>query len=148
MPRDMNTIMGTAEAVIAEQNTELAAVRARQLLAVGSKAASGSGDIDALFSLDVRFRLVFVRCHFAGSAGTNPLVISLDSAMGVAHDAALFTIVKAGVGRDVYFRITADESVDPSPWTFQPGDVVRIQWTNPDSGNITWGLEVGMAMAS
>lgn len=45
-------------------------------------------------------------------------------------------------------RIPAEESVDPSPWTFQVGDTVRVRWTNPDSGNITWGLEVGLALAS
>jgi len=148
MPRNADTIVGAAEAVLAEQNTELQARRARQMLAVGARAATGGGDIDAAFSLDVRFRLVFLRCHFSGTAGTAALVISLDSSRGGAYDTKLFTIARAGVGRDVNFRITADESRDPSPWTFQAGDTVRVQWTNPDSGNITWGLEVGLAMAS
>jgi len=60
----------------------------------------------------------------------------------------LYTITKAGTNRDVNFRIPADESREPSPWTFQAGDFVRIQWTNPDSGNMTWGLEVGFSVAS
>jgi len=148
MTRDMNSIIGTAEAVLAEQNTELQATRARQLFAVGSTATTGNGNIDARFSLDVRFRLVFIRCHFAGAAGTNPLVISLDSIQGAAYDTRLFTMTKAGVGKDVNLRVPAEESADPSPWTFQGGDEVRVQWTNPDNGNITWGLEVGLAMAS
>ncbi|MDO8632060.1 MAG: hypothetical protein Q7R41_16375 [Phycisphaerales bacterium] len=148
MPRDTDIVIGAAEAVLAEQNTELRATRARQLLAVGAKAATGNGNIDAAFFLDVRFRLVFIRCHFAGTAGTAAIVLSLDSMQGSAYDAKLFTITRAGVGNDVNFRIPADESLDPSPWTFQVGDAVRIQWTNPDSGNITWGLEVGLAMAS
>ena len=147
MPRE-TSVIGAAEAVLAEQNTELNATRARQLLAVAAKAATGTGHIDAAFSLDVRFRLVFVRCHFTGTVGLTPLSLSLDSGKGSAYDATLFTLSKAGVGRDVHLRIGAEESLDPSSWTFQPGDVVRVQWTNPSPGNVTWGLEVGLAMAS
>lgn len=147
MPRD-NTIIGAAEAVLAEQNTELNAIRARQLLAVAARAATGTGHIDAAFSLDVRFRLVFVRCHFTGTAGLSPLVLLLDSGRGSSYDATLFAVSKAGVGRDVHLRIAAEESMDPSSWTFQTGDAVRVQWTNPSPGNVTWGLEVGLAMAS
>jgi len=57
-------------------------------------------------------------------------------------------MTQAGTGQDVNFRISADEISEPSPWTFQPGDAVRIQWTNPDNGNMSWGLEVGLALAS
>jgi|CXWL01.1.fsa_nt_gi hypothetical protein len=147
MPRETR-IVGAAEAVLAEQNTELNATRARQLLAVAAKATTGNGHIDAAFSLDVRFRLVFVRCHFTGTAGLTPLTLALDSGKGSAYDTALFTISKAGAGRDVHLRIGTEESPDPSSWTFQAGDAVRVQWTNPSPGNITWGLEVGVAMAS
>lgn len=147
MPRE-TSIIGAAEAVLAEQNTEMNATRARQLLAVGTKAATGNGHMDAVFSLNVRFRLVFVRCHFTGTAGLTPLTLSLDSGKGSAYDVTLFTVSKAGVGKDVHLRIGAEESLDPSSWTFQAGDAVRVQWTNPSVGNITWGLEVGVAMAS
>lgn len=147
VPRD-TTIIGAAEAVLAEQNRELTATRDRQLVAVGAKAATGTGHIDATFSLDVRFRLVFVRCHFAGAAGLMPMVLSLDSVRGSAYDAVLFTLSKAGVGHDVHLRVGSEESTDPSSWTFQPGDAVRVQWTNPNVGNTTWGLEVGLALAS
>ena len=147
MPRE-TSIIGAAEAVLAEQNTELNATRARQLLAVAAKASTGNGHMDAAFSLDVRFRLVFVRCHFTGTAGLTPLILALDSGKGSAYDATLFTISKAGVGKDVHLRIGSEESLDPSSWTFQAGDAVRVQWTSPSPGNVTWGLEVGVAMAS
>jgi hypothetical protein len=45
-------------------------------------------------------------------------------------------------------RLGGEEAFDPSAWTFQAGDKVWIKWTNPDSGNMTWGLEVGLALAS
>ena len=148
MPRDLTRIQKTAEVVLAEQSVELAAARARQLLAVGTKAATGTGHLDQTFALDVRFRLVFVRCHFAGAPGTGPLAISVDSGRDPVYDARLYTVTRAGTNRDVNFRVPAEESQDPSPWTFQTGDAVRIQWTNPSPGNIAWGLEVGLAMAS
>lgn len=147
MPRD-SVILDAAGAVIAEQNVELNATRARQLLAVGAKSSTGTGNLNAAFSLDVRFRLVFVRCHFSGAAGLAPLVISLDSRAGSAYDAVLYTIVKAGAGRDAHIRIGAEESTDPSPWTFQPGDAIRVQWNDLSAGGVTWGVEVGLAMAS
>ncbi len=148
MAREISKILETAQAGLTQQTLELSEARARQLLAVTAKAATGSGNIDATFSLDRRFRLVFVRCHFAGGTGTAAFTISVDSTRGSAYDAKLFTITQAGVNKDVNLRIGGDDAVDPSAWTFQPGDKVWIKWTNPDSGNMTWGLEVGLALAS
>ncbi len=148
MAREISKILETAQAGLAQQTLELSETRARQLLAVTANAATGSGNIDATFSLDRRFRLVFVRCHFAGGTGTAAFTISMDSTRGSAYDAKLFTITQAGVNKDVNLRIGGDDAVDPSAWTFQPGDKVWIKWTNPDSGNMAWGLEVGLALAS
>lgn len=147
MASDLRILQATQE-VIDTQNRELDLLRSRQWIAVTSKSSTGSADINATFSLDVRYRLVFVRCHFAGTSGTAPMTISLDSVSGSAYDTLLYTLTRVGFNRDANFRIPANESVDPSPWTFQAGDAVRIQWTNPDSGNITWGLEVGLSIAS
>ena len=148
MAREISKILETAQAGLTQQTLELSEARARQLLAVTAKAATGSGNIDATLSLDRRFRLVFVRCHFAGGTGTAAFTISVDSTRGSAYDAKLFTITQAGVNKDVNLRIGGSDAVDPSAWTFQPGDKVWIKWSNPDSGNMTWGLEVGLALAS
>lgn len=148
MAREIIKFLETAQAGLTQQSIELSETRARQLLAVTTKAATGSGNIDATFSLDLRFRLVFVRCHFAGGTGLAAFSISVDSTRGSAYDTKLFTMNQAGVGRDVNLRLGDEETVDPSAWTFQAGDKVWIKWTNPDSGNMTWGLEVGLALAS
>jgi len=148
MPRNIGEVLRVAEAALLEQNVEIAAAVRRQMQAVTAQASTGSGNMDAAFSLDVRFRLVFVRCHYSGSGMTSPMAISLDSAAGPDYDATLFTIRRAGLNRDVSLRIPAEESAEPSPWTFQPGDAVRIQWTNPNPGSITWGLQVGLAIAA
>jgi hypothetical protein len=141
-------IIEVAEAALAAQQSEMAATLQRQLQSVTAATSTGTGNIDATFSLDVRFRLVFVRCHFTGTQVRAPLTISLDAAAGASYDVTLFTIRRAGPGRDVNFRIAAEESLDPSAWTFQAGDALRVQWANPDAGNIAWGLQVGLAMAS
>jgi len=148
MARDITKILETAQAGLTQLTFELSEVRARQLLAVTTKAATGSGNIDTTFALDLRYRLMFVRCHFSGGAGTAAFSISVDSTRGPTYDTKLFTITQAGVNKDVNLRLGGDEAVDPSAWTFQAGDKVWIKWTNPDIGNMTWGLEVGLALAS
>ena len=141
-------ITAAAQLGFAAAEAEIDKSRALQLLSVQTQSATGSGDMNELFAMDRRFRLVFVRCHCNGGVGTAPLVISVDSALGAAHDTRLFTMVAVGTGEDVNFRITAEESAEPSAWTLQPGDQLRAAWTNPDSGNMTWGLEIGLALAS
>lgn len=148
MPATFNQETQAAQMGFAAQERELGVALARQPLAVITKTASGSGDLEEAFSLDHAFRLVFVRCHFSGSAGTAPMVLSVDSGHGSAYDARLFTVAKAGVDADVHLRIGPMDNTEPSAWTFQAGDALLIQWSNPDSGNITWGLEVGLAVTS
>ncbi len=148
MARDRSSILRGVNAALAVQEAELFETRARQMLAVVTRTATGSADVDQTFSLDRKYRLVFVRCHFSGTAGTAAFTISLDSGGGSAYDTRLFTVTKAGTSNDVNLRIGEGDTGEPSAWTFQAADTVRIQWTNPDSGNITWGLEVGLALAS
>lgn len=148
MARETRTILETAQTAFESQTRELESTRERQLRAVVTRTASGTGNINESFSLDRKFRLVFIRCHFSGGTGTAAFRISVDSAAGAAFDARLFTIMQAGTNRDAHVRIDGGAVVDPSPWTFQPNDAVRIEWTNPDSGSMSWGLEVGLSLAS
>jgi len=142
------TLLRAVDAQLNAVDPDLVELRRRQLLAVASRTATGTGDIAHTFKLDKRYRLVFLRCHFSGTSGTAPLVISMDSGNGSAYDAILFTLSLAGTGKDVNLRIGGGDAEDPSAWTFQAGDAVRVDWVNPDSGNITWGVEVGLAPAS
>jgi hypothetical protein len=147
MAGDMFAIMQTAQSGFAAQEQELGRALDRHVFGVTTKSATGTGDIGATAQLGERYRLAFVRCHFTGSAGTAPFHVSVDSGKGVAHDARLFTVTVAGTGNDVHLRVIEPAGNGPSPWTFQPDDSVRIDWTNPDPGNITWGLEIGLAPA-
>ncbi len=148
MPQDVTQLLAVTERALTQQTVELAEVRARQLRSVAVRSATGNGNISSTFSLDRRFRLVFVRCHFVSGAGTAAFSISVDSALGSAYDAKLFTVTQAGTGKDLHLRIGGGDAEEPSAWTFQAGDKVWVQWTNPASGTMTWGLEVGLALAS
>lgn len=148
MPRNTTTILETAITAFESQARELESTRERQLRAVVTQTASGSGNIDETFGLDRRFRLVFVRCHFTGGTGTASLHIELDSAAGAAFDTRLFTISQVGTGKDINLRIGEENALGPSPWTFQVNDALRLLWSNPDAGVMNWGLEIGLALAS
>ena len=148
MALNISNVARSIDSALAVQHAELSEVRARQLLAVVTETASGSADMDQTFSLVRKYRLVFIRCHFSGNAGTADLDISVDSGAGSAFDTKLFTVTAAGTTKDVHLRIGLGDTGEPSAWTFQASDTLRVQWTNPDSGNITWGLKVGLAPAS
>lgn len=148
MALDRATLLRTVDAQLAVQDLDAAEVRRRQLLTVVARTATGIGDIAHTFALDKKYRLVFLRCHFVGTSGTAAFAVSVDSGHGSGYDARLFTITQAGVSKDVHLRIGGGDAADPSAWTFQPGDAVRIDWESPDAGNITWGLEVGLSPAS
>jgi len=147
MAGDMFAIMQTAQSGFAAQALELGRALDRHVFAVTTKSATGTGDIAETVQLGERYRLVFVRCHFTGNAGTASFHVSVDSGKGSGYDARLFTVTVAGKNNDVHLRVIEPSGSGPSPWTFQPDDLVRIDWANPDSGNITWGLEIGLAPA-
>lgn len=93
-----------------------------------------------------RFAFVWARIHFGGSGtGTATLTLKLDSNSGTQWDTTLWTWEGSGAGADVHFRIPADELMH---WVFAAGDELVFEWTNPDSGNITWGIEVGLLDAT
>lgn len=140
-------VLEIVEAARQREEAELARAAQMEAVRVIAKTATGTGDIDHAFSLQRYFRLVFVRCHFSGGSGFAELHLSVDSAQGSAYDTRLFTVRVAGADRDVNFRLTDQETRLPSAWALQPGDAVRVEWANPDPGNMTWGLEVGLAPA-
>ena len=148
MAGNMSSLIEAAQEEFRSNDAELAFQRERQFLQIIRKSSAGSADIDVVFSLDRKYRLVFIRCHFSGGSGTASFVISIDSGLGSAYDVRLFTVTKAGTSEDVHLRIADGDAQEPSAWTFKEDDSLRIQWTNPDSGNMTWGLEVGFAIVS
>lgn len=148
MTRDRTNILRAIKSDFDVQDIALDELRRRQLQTVVTKSATETGDIAHIFKLDRKFRLVFIRCHFSGTSGTAAFDIALDSTSGSAFDTQMFSISQAGVGSDVHLRLGDGDTNEPSAWTFQTGDKIRIDWTNPDTGNITWGVEVGMVLAS
>ena len=72
---------------------------------------------------------------------------NVDSAQGSQYDTVLFTVANVGLGVDANYHVPGMQLLRPSSWTLQPGDAVRVTWTNPAPGQMTWGLEVGLAPA-
>ena len=103
MAEDMRSVLATARAGFAAMETEVTAARDRRTLAVVVKRATGTGDIGHTFDLGTKQRLVFIRCHFSGSAGTAPLDISLDSGTAAAYDAKLSKVSRDGTNEDFNF---------------------------------------------
>ena len=112
--------------------------------------ASGLGDIDRTFARPGRHTLLGVRVHFfdfnSGSSDKANVTVSIDSAQGASFDRVIWTADAVdttghGLGDDVNVRVPDDE-VAAGTWTFNALDRIRVSWTNPDSGNIGWGLEV------
>lgn len=90
--------------------------------------------------------LVFARVHFSGGTGTATLSLYIDSRLGSRHDTNLWSWTSAGTtGNDVNFRIVPDELMH---WAFRKDDELVFTWTNPDTGNMLWAIEVGLADAT
>lgn len=123
----------------------------KDVIVVRDGGTANMGDVTDESSLLARFTfphpfvMVFVRAHFGDANGTADMKLKVDSKFGQFFDTTLWTF--RDVGRtaadgdaDRNFRIPADELMH---WVFGPDDALVFEWTNPDSGNIHWGLEVG-----
>lgn len=107
--------------------------------------STGSGNISEVISSNgTPFIPVFVRCHFTGVAGLANLTVSVDSGMGSVHDTTLYTDQSVGVDADCHLKFTDNETSWPSPFSLSANDKLKVEWGNPNSGNITWGLAIGI----
>lgn len=147
MAGEMVQLIRAAEAALAAQEADLLNKLERERSAVYAQSATGTGHMSQKFSLDTDFRLVYVRCHFAGPTGTAPLVISVASRLGVDYNVVVRSLT-AGVNFDTYQASFATIQKDPSPYAFAAGDELLFAWTNPSPGNIKWGLEVGLSLST
>lgn len=114
--------------------------------------ATGNTNIAQSVSIaTAQWKPVYLRIHFTGNVGVASVLLDLDHATGAQYDCRLFESRergrKADGSADLFMRFEAEETSGPSPWSFAPGDFLKISWTNPDSGNITWGMAVGLALA-
>lgn len=113
--------------------------------------ANGTGNIAELIPpteiadyAEFQWQLVLVRCHFSRETGsgtdTAAMTLSYHRDRDDKHNTLLWTLAARGDDADVHFRIPLDER---EAWTFERGDQLKIEWTNPDPGNLTWALDVG-----
>lgn len=88
--------------------------------------------------------LLFVRGEFVGGTGTADLAMYLDRQATREinkKSATLFIWEAVGDTQQVHGRVTREGR---EAWSFMRGDELVFVWTNPDSGNLTWFLEIGL----
>lgn len=126
----------------------------------------GTGEMDILVNPPQAnaFRLVYLRIHFADYAPSSggeasgavlaDLQIWLKSAAGDEHNVHLFTYRARGVASDpegapadVNLILGAEETARPSGWTFQPGDKLRLKWSDDEDQYVKWGIETGYVVS-
>jgi hypothetical protein len=89
----------------------------------------------------------FVRAHFEGGSGTADFTLYVDRHPVSKQPKTyfqLYTFLAVGTSKHVHGRWTKDEQ---DSWQFQKGDEIVIEWTNPDSGNMAWAVELGLTDA-
>lgn len=135
------------------------AVRPSDIVVIPDGGSANMGDVTdstspARFTLDAdRFLLVFVRYsseRIQNTAGADKadLTIKVDRAGPTAqYNHTLKTIKDFGPTGTAssMLRIAEEEQ---SQWVFARGDVIVLEWTNPDPVDIRWAVEVGLADAS
>ena len=123
---------------------------------------TGTGEIDLQFGpeQETAFRLTYIRAHFTtytpptgGTASEEILSdfqLWVESAQGDVHNTHLFTYRNRGLAAtpttspaDVNLILGQRETAPPSGWTFQPGDKLRLKWSNDEDEYTEWGIEVG-----
>jgi len=115
-------------------------------------AAKGNGNIAYVIGLASRWTLAFVRIHFARTGSgtdTAALTFDIDNDLGSEWDTRIWTHTTPegstpGVGSDVNL---CPGDTELARWTFEPWQKLVINWANPDSPEITWGLEAAVRLA-
>lgn len=75
----------------------------------------------------------------SGGSGTADLVIWNKALESSLFDSQLFTIAGVGLNKPCFARIEEEERV---AWTVLPDRKLHLAWTNPDDGNMEWGLQL------
>lgn len=119
--------------------------------------ANGTGNISEVFPPKPmrpwqRFTLAFLRVHFrdetAGSLTADDaadLTAYIDSHpekdIAGMYDVKAYDFGSAGFNQDVHAAPVPEEL---PRWIVRRGFALRLDWTNPQTGNIGWGIEIGL----
>ncbi len=119
--------------------------------------ANGTGNIDEVFPPKAtrpweRFTLAFLRIHFRDETNGSltadvaaELTLYMDSHPELSgegmYDVTAMEFGKVGFGQDVHANPPPEEM---GRYIVRRGFAMRINWSNPQSGNIGYGIEIGL----
>lgn len=96
-----------------------------------------------------RFLLVAILGKFTDGTGQADLTIHIDrkpSQHAGRFAYLLYEVPDIGTdGKQLHFHTTREERW---AWIFEEGDEIVLKWTNPDSGNMSWVVEVRLMNAT
>jgi hypothetical protein len=108
----------------------------------------GTGDIDHAYGLPADYYPVFLRVHFERITGsgtdTAELVFRADDQADGAQNHIVWRRAARGVDADVNLRFAPDWR---ETHVRSGGTKLRVAWTNPDAGDIRWGLQMGLKLS-
>ena len=115
---------------------------------------SGIGDMGTVsdlttgprFSMPVDYVLIYLRAWFGSGTGSATMSLKqfIPGEPSLLFNQPVRKFDAIGTGGDVFvdFRVQMDEL---QHWGFAGGTELVPEWTNPDSGTMTWAVECGLA---
>lgn len=135
------------------------AVRPSDIVKIPQGGNGNMGDVTdrtspARFTLDVDlWLLVYARItteRIQGTPGTDvdDLTFKLDASLNGQHNHTLRKVTDVGPTGEkpsYILRVPEDEQ---QQWVFSRGQILVLEWPNPDAGNIRWAVDIGLADAA
>ena len=97
---------------------------------------SNRSSVCRYFLPGIRYGIESIKVDFSSGTGSADLTIQIDDGRSEAFDRTEYTFIDAGTdGVDVSFRV---EESERRAWEYEAGDVVVLNWTNPDADTMNW----------
>ena len=91
-----------------------------------------------------RARIVRIRVTFTGTASkVAAMSFKIDAPQGEAFDRVIRDYSAAGTGANILFRTPVGDDT----FILEVGEILVLEWTNPDDGNVTWVADVELVAA-
>lgn len=105
----------------------------------------GTDAMDLRLGMAAVFQPVFLRVHFvrlqASGTETGAFELLIDDGADGAHNVRIWYRADAGVDKDVFLRWLPSGRAS---YAMAPPARFQLTWANPDTGDLRWGLQLGL----